>query len=150
MKISTKGRYGLEAVLDLAIHSSEGHINLRSISERCGLSDAYILQLFLVLRRVGIVDSVRGAQGGYILARPPKDITVGEVLTILEGPLSPVDCIINPDNADCEMMETCSTKWVWKKMTNEISGLVNSITLEDLMKSYDFLVRNEGRPEYYI
>jgi Rrf2 family cysteine metabolism transcriptional repressor len=94
MKISTKGRYGLEALVALALHQGEGPVSLKSISERCGLSEAYILQIFLVLRRAGIVTSTRGAQGGYMLSREPLQITAGEVLVALEGPLSPVSCKI--------------------------------------------------------
>ena len=150
MKISTKGRYGLEALLDLAIHSDSGHINLRSISERCGLSDAYILQLFLVLRRAGIVDSVRGAQGGYILSRPASEITVGDVLIALEGPLSPVDCITQDGNPECSMSDTCSTRWLWKNMSDKVTGVANSITIEDLKNKYQNMIRYNAKPEYYI
>ena len=110
MKISTRGRYGLEALLDMAIHSSEGHVSLKSLSERLSVSEAYMLQIFLVLRRAGIVESVRGAQGGYYLACPAKDITVEKVLNALEGSLAPVACISGESEAPCDRFENCTTR----------------------------------------
>ncbi|HHY64233.1 MAG TPA: Rrf2 family transcriptional regulator, partial [Clostridiaceae bacterium] len=89
MQISTKGRYGLHALVDLALHGSGQPETIKNIAERCRLPEEYILQIFVVLRRAGIVKSVRGSRGGYILAKAPSEITVGDVLTSLEGPLAP-------------------------------------------------------------
>ena len=149
MKISTKGRYGLEALVDLAIHSSEGCINLKSISERCGISEAYILQIFLILRRAGIVESVRGAQGGYVLAKDPSEITVGDILTALEGPLVPVACITG--NPKCERYGKCATYGFWESLMNALNEVAYSITVSDLVEYYkNNILSKNYEIEYYI
>lgn len=152
MKISTKGRYGLEALVDLAIHSSEGCVSLKSISERCDISEAYILQIFLVLRRAGIVESVRGAQGGYMLAKKPSEITVGDVLTALEGPLVPVACCItSKEDPICERYGKCATFGFWESVMNTLNDVAYSITIDDLVEYYNKNVFNkEYEIEYYI
>ena len=150
LKISTKGRYGLEALVDLAIHSSEGHVSLKSISERCGMSEAYILQIFLVLRRGGIVESIRGAQGGYVLAKDPSEITVGDVLRTLEGPLAPVSCVAEKGEHYCEKYSTCATRGFWESMMNGLNDVANSITIEDLVECYKKSDFQSSEIEYYI
>lgn len=150
LKISTKGRYGLEAIVDLAIHSNEGAVNLKSISERCGMSEAYILQIFLVLRRAGIVDSIRGAQGGYTLSRAPSEITVGQVLTALEGPLAPVACVTEKAEHTCERYGSCPTRGFWEDMMHTLNEVANSITIEDLVNCYKESVFQSNEIDYYI
>jgi len=150
LKISTKGRYGLEALVDLAIHSSEGHVNLKSISERCGMSEAYILQIFLILRRSGIVESIRGAQGGYILAKDPSEITVGDVLTALEGPLAPVACVAEKSEHTCDRYGNCETRGFWESVMNTMNDVANSITLDDLVECYNSIANQTSEIEYYI
>src|SRR5699024_11022769 len=97
MRLSTRGRYGLKAMYQLAMHYGEGPIHLKQIADKENLSENYLEQLVSQLRREGLLNSVRGAQGGYMLAMPPKDITVGNILRILEGNLAPADCIIEDD-----------------------------------------------------
>ncbi len=150
MKISTKGRYGLEAIVDLAIHSSEGRVNLKSISERCGISEAYILQIFLILRRSGIVESTRGTQGGYALAADPSKITVGDVLTALEGPFAPVSCITEKAKHSCNRYENCTARSFWERVMNTLSDVANSITIEDLVKCYKNSIPHNTELDYYI
>lgn len=151
MKISTKGRYGLEALVDLAIHSSEGCVNLKSISERCEISEAYILQIFLILRRAGIVESIRGAQGGYLLAKNPSEITVGDVLTALEGPLVPVACITGKKESICERHGKCATFGFWESVMNALNEVVYSITINDLVEYYqNNFAAKDYDIEYYI
>lgn len=150
MKISTKGSYGLEAIIDLAIHSSQGHVNIKSISERCGISEAYILQIFLVLRRAGIIDSIRGAQGGYALARNPSEITAGDVLTALEGPFAPVACIIEGAEQPCGRYERCTSRGLWEKMMGTLSDIADSITIEELANSCKEASMQENTLDYYI
>lgn len=150
MKISTKGRYGLESLLDLAIHSTEGHVNIKSIAERCGKSEAYIMQIFLMLRKAGIVESIRGAQGGYRLAKEPAEITVGDVLNVLEGPLAPVACIIQNTKQPCDRYENCATRAVWEKIMASLNNVVNSITIADLLKSYREANYRQADLEYYL
>lgn len=136
MKISTKGKYGLEAIVDLAVHSSQGHESLKNIAERCGISEAYILQIFLVLRRAGIVDSVRGAQGGYVLAKDPAEIKVGDVLVVLEGPFAPVECIIDGTKHPCDRYANCATRGLWESIMTTLSEIANSVTIKDLIDCY--------------
>ncbi len=150
LKISTKGRYGLEALVDLAIHASEGHVNLKSISERCGMSEAYILQIFLILRRAGIVESIRGAQGGYILAKASSEITVGDILTALEGPLAPVVCVAEKAEHACEMYWNCATRGFWESVMNTLNDVANSITIDDLVECYNSIANKTNEIEYYI
>ncbi len=137
MKISTRGRYGLGALLDLAVHSSEGHASLKSISERCAISEAYILQIFIILRKADIVKSIRGAQGGYVLARDPSDISVGDVLRPLEGSFAPVDCIAEGAGKPCGRFACCATRVLWEKITTALDCIADSITIADLVESYN-------------
>lgn len=136
MKLSTKGRYGVKAMLDLAVHSSEGQIALKSIAERQDISENYLEQLFATLKKSGLVKSIRGSQGGYILGHDPKDITIGAILRALEGSLAPVDCVMEEDPASCGRSEVCVTRFIWEKMRDKINEVVDSITLNDLIEEY--------------
>lgn len=133
MKLSTKGRYGLMAMFELGLKYGEGPISLRSIAEKQMLSDSYLEQLFSTLRKDGLITSVRGAQGGYMLAREPKDITVGNILRSLEGNLAPADCAAD-ETIECIKEENCATKLVLIKIKDSIDEVVDSITLEDMIK----------------
>lgn len=147
MKFSTKGQYGLRAMVDLAIHSAGEQIPLNSIAERQNLSVGYLEQVFSSLRKAGLVKSVKGPQGGYSLANSASNITVGDVLRTLEGDLSVVEDLEERLNTDNDI-EYCITEEVWKKIDQCISELVDSITLEDLVAAYKKL-KNVG-PMYYI
>lgn len=136
MKISTKGRYGLEALMMICLESGQTHISLKKIAESCNISEAYILQIFLVLRRAGIVDSIRGAQGGYTLSKAPDQIKVAEVLNALEGPLSPVACILDDIKNPCNRSERCATRLLWAKVADSLNEIAASITLADLVRQY--------------
>jgi Rrf2 family protein len=134
MKVTTKGRYGLKAMIDIASATSLGKsINLRTIAEKQGISDSYLEQLIASLKKADLVLSTRGARGGYRLSRAPSEITVGDVLRVLEGSLSPVDCIESGNavcgGGDCE---SCNTKSVWGKMFSSVNDVVDSISLKDL------------------
>jgi len=129
MKISTKGRYGLRAMLDLALNSATNHVSLCSIAERQNISESYLEQMFSVLRKAELVKSVKGAQGGYVLASNPAYIKVGTILRVLEGNLS----VISDDNKEVNAFESCINTNVWERMNESISQIVDSITLEDLM-----------------
>lgn len=134
MKLSTKGRYGLRAVLDLAIHSKEEAVALSQISERQNISISYLEQLIAKLKKAGIVNSIRGAQGGYVLAKAVEEISVGEILRALEGDLHPVDCaeITGGDNS-CSGSDLCVTKYVWKRISDSINDTVDNIMLSELV-----------------
>lgn len=149
MKLSTKGRYGLKAMLDLAIHNSEGQISLKSIAERQDISENYLEQLFAILRKSGLVKSIRGSQGGYVLAQAPEAITVGAILRVLEGSLAPVDCVTEIDPANCSKSEGCVTKFIWAKIRDSVNDVVDSITLEDLLEDYN-KSNNKNDFMYYI
>lgn len=132
MRLSTRGRYGLKAMYQLAIYYGEGPIPLKEIAQKEELSENYLEQLVSQLRREGLLESVRGAQGGYMLAMPPKKITVGNILRILEGNLGPADCIME-DEFQCEREEDCITKFVWMRIKESIDKVVDSITLQDML-----------------
>ncbi len=149
MKLSTKGRYGLKAMLDLAVHNSEGQISLKSIADRQGISENYLEQLFAILRKSGLVKSIRGSQGGYVLAQSSETITVGAILRALEGSLAPVDCVVENDPASCSRAEFCITKSIWTKIRDSVNSVVDSITLEDLVNDYRS-ANNKGEFIYYI
>lgn len=132
MKLSTRGRYGLKAMYLLSQYYGEGPIPLKIIADKENLSESYLEQLFGTLRRNDLLESVRGAQGGYMLSREPSEITVGEILRTLEGDLAPADCI-GIDDVQCSQEETCATKGVWIKIKNSIDDVVDSITLKDML-----------------
>ncbi len=134
MKISTKGRYGLEALADLAIHSDGGPVNLRDISERCSISHSYMLQIFPKLRRADIVKSIRGAQGGYLLSREASDITVLEILEALEGSLAPVECLSDRDS--CCRVDICPTRGFWNQLWSVMNETAASVSLGDIVECY--------------
>jgi Rrf2 family protein len=150
MKLSTKGRYGVMAMLDLALHNSEGQVPLKSIAERQEISENYLEQLFALLRKAGLVNSIRGAMGGYILAESTDKITVGSILRALEGSLAPVDCVVEDEPALCSKSECCVTKVVWKKIRDSINEVVDSITLEDLAEEYRKNNNNQDVYMFYI
>ncbi len=131
MKISTKGRYALRLMLDLAMNNSNKPVRIREIAEKQAISDKYLEQIISTLHKAGFVRSQRGPQGGYQLTRAPKDYTVGEILRLTEGPLSPVDCV-GENSFECPRRGECATEILWKKLDEAISGVVDNIRLEDL------------------
>lgn len=133
VKVSTKGRYGLKALIDLAINSGEETVTIKSISERQNISEGYLEQIFCVLRRSGLVIGRKGAQGGYSLSKTPADITIGEILRILEGSLVLVD--INHDK-DIDSLDKCINDNLWDMINKKINNYFDSITLEDLVNKY--------------
>ncbi len=134
MKLSTKGRYGVKAMFDLAQHMGEGPISLKSIAERQGISEHYLEQLISGLRKTGLVKSVRGAQGGYVLGREPEKIRVGDIIRVLEGPIAPVDCVSEEDPESCVKAEFCVTRTIWEKVRDSIADVLDSITLADMVE----------------
>jgi Rrf2 family protein len=139
MKISTRGRYGLRALIDLAAHESESCVSLGSIAERQGISEHYLEQLIAPLKKSGYLKSVRGPQGGYILNKPAEEISVGDILRILEGPLYPVECLADDgDKGSCggAGCDACVTKPIWEKLYSSVNDVLESYTLSDLAKAY--------------
>lgn len=138
MKISTKGRYGLEALLDIAIFGNGDSVSLKTISGRQNISQKYLEHIFITLKKNKIVESIRGGQGGYKLAKPLDKTTVGDILRALEGPLSPVKCLAD-ENKKCEVYDKCVTRDIWDGIKNALDKTVDGITLKDLVEEYNRL-----------
>lgn len=132
MRLSTKGRYGLMAMSQLALEDGSGPISLKYIAEKQNLSESYLEQLFSTLRKNGLLESVRGSQGGYMLTRKPADITVGQILRALEGELGPAECV-HDTISECTKEDGCATKLVLIKIKDSIDEVIDSITLEDMV-----------------
>jgi len=149
LKISTKGHYGVQAMFDLAQRYGEGPVSLKSVADRQDLSEHYLEQLFAGLRKAGLVKSVRGAQGGYTLARAPAEIKVGDIIRVLEGPIVPVECV-SEDPEQCMKAEFCITRSVWEKVRVSIEEVLDSITLADMCKDSEESRQNRNFSMYYI
>ena len=148
MKLSTKGRYGLRAVLDLAINSKEDVVPLSEIALRQNISISYLEQLISKLRRAGIVTSIRGAQGGYKLAKDPETLSVGEILRVLEGSLDPVNCAeVTGGGESCAGSDSCVTKLVWMRISDSINNAVDTLMLSELIDENDKLSSNISNDE---
>ncbi|UWG98118.1 Rrf2 family transcriptional regulator [Dehalobacter sp. DCM] len=137
MKLSTKGRYGLRAILDVSLNQHTGPVTISSISKRQNLSERYLEQLLITLKQNGLIKSIRGFQGGYILGKDPENITVGDVIRALEGPISPVDCVNDAHDTGCSRAEFCVTKRVWEELKNAMVNVLDSYTLASLMEEYN-------------
>lgn len=135
MKISTRGRYALRLMIDLAEHHSDGVISLRDISERQGISTKYLEHIVNQLCKAGLLKSVRGAQGGYMLMKEPAQYTVGSILRVTEGSLSPISCIDDNPNR-CARQNICPTVDFWQGLHQIINNYVDRFTLEDLLTQY--------------
>jgi len=132
MKLSTKGRYGVRALLDLALHQDEGLVQLKEIARRQEFSLQYLEHLIAPLIAAGLVKSTRGARGGVLLLKPPSEVKLSEVVQILEGSIAPVDCVNNP--ALCHRSASCVTRDIWIEMKKAISRVLDSTTLQDLVE----------------
>lgn len=137
MKLSTRGRYGIHAMYDLACNYKAGPQPIKAIAERQKIPEAYLEQLFAALKRDKLVNSLRGAQGGYTLARSPEEITVGDVLRTLEGGLNLVDCLLEEDT--CGKSCACPSRIVWMKIRDGLNAVVDGITLQDMINDYKCL-----------
>ena len=136
MKISTKGRYALRLMLNLALHGPNEYISIKTNANKLEVSNKYLEQIISVLNRAGYVRSIRGAQGGYKLAHPAEDYTVGMILRTIEGDLSPVSCMGDESN-QCPRHEDCATLEVWKQLDEAICGVIDYITLADLVQIHE-------------
>jgi len=132
MRVSTKGRYGVRALLELAINYGQGPTFIRDIAKRQAISEAYLVQIFVSLKMAGLIKSVRGAYGGYLLAREPKQINLKEVLDILEGSEQAVPCLDTPQA--CSLYKSCVVKEFWKELEDSQKKLMTQTTLADLIK----------------
>jgi len=131
MRLSTKGRYGVRALVDIALNCDGGPVLLRDIAKRQGISAQYLEHLVAPLIRAGILRSIRGAKGGIVLAKPPEEISLSRVIEVLEGSVAPVECVDNPGL--CARSDECATRDVWSDIKAAIMGVLESLTLKDLM-----------------
>lgn len=134
LKITTKGRYGLRALIDLAKYSEIEPVSINSIATRQGISERYLEQLMTLLKKAEIIKSIRGAGGGYVLAKEMSEISVGDVLRALEGSLESVECSGFSQEDSCEAAGGCVTKYVWKRINESINQTVNEISLKQLVE----------------
>lgn len=134
MKISTKGRYALRLMVDLAVEGQGGPVALRDVARRQDISEKYLEQLVAPLTRAGLLKSVRGAAGGYLLTRAPGEYTAGEILRTQEGSLAPVECV--DDAHPCHRRERCPTAPLWRRIAQAVDQVVDTTTLQDLAEEY--------------
>jgi len=145
IRLSTKGRYGTRAMLELALNEGGGPVLLREIAGKQGISVKYLEQITPALKSAGLVNSNRGANGGYYLARPSEEITVKEIIEALEGPIKFVDCVDGPDI--CKKIDLCVTRDLWDEVSRKISVLLESKTLKDLAEKHRS--KQDSRPLIY-
>ena len=146
MKISTKGRYAVRVMLDLAVNNTGEYIKVKQIAERQEISEKYLEQIISVLNKAGFVKSTRGAQGGYRIVGNPENYTVGMVLRLTEGKLCPVSCLEDEVN-QCGRCDTCETLTVWKELHEAINKVVDGVTIADLAKKQ---MEREAAMDYSI
>lgn len=141
VKVSTKGRYALRLMIDLAVNNTGENISIKSISERQGISVKYLEQIISMLNRAGYVKSERGSNGGYRLAKRPEEYTIGMILRLTEGSLAPIACVEDSENT-CSRYASCPTVSVWKKINDAVNDVVDNITLADLVQEYQSKANN--------
>jgi len=141
MKLSTKGRYGTRAMLDLALHYGDGPILLKDVARRQEVSERYLEHVVTPLKVAGLLTSVRGAGGGFTLAKPPSQIRLSEIIQAVEGSITPVDCVDDPKI--CPRAGFCAARDIWTEMKKAMSGVLESTTLEDLAQRQ----REKGEPQ---
>lgn len=144
LKLSTKGEYGLRAMFELAKYYGDGPIPLKIVAQKQELSEPYLEQLLGLLRKGGLIDSVRGAQGGYILAKSPNEIQIGEIIRILEGPILPVDCVNDEKNINCSRFYECAARHVWEKVKVSIIDVLDSMTLGNILREMQSVRSNNS------
>ncbi|OHD07278.1 MAG: hypothetical protein A2Y34_07160 [Spirochaetes bacterium GWC1_27_15] len=132
MKLSTRSRYGVRLMFELAVNYNKGAMQLNDISSKEEISEKYLSQIVIQLRLSGLINSIRGSQGGYLLAKRPEEITIKDIVESLEGGLDIVDCV--EDQTTCKRSTICVTQMVWKKLSATIKETLNSIKLSDLVE----------------
>jgi len=147
MRISTKGRYGLRILLDVAMHQKEGPVALRDISRRQDISQKYLWQVINPLKVSGLLRAIRGAHGGYVLAKAAKEITIKDLVDVLEGPVSIVGCIQEPKT--CERSESCPARDVWNEVETRLNEVMKRITLQQVIDRQEDITRRAS-PAYDI
>jgi len=150
MRLSTKGRYGVRAMSDLAAHQSAGPISVKSISRRQGISNNYLEQIFNQLGRAGLIQSIRGPGGGFMLSRNPGEIKILDIIKALKEPIAPVACVDDKDPDQCERIDRCVARLLWKRLGDRIREVLENTSLEDLLKEADQLPRASHPEHHYM
>lgn len=132
MKISTKGRYALRIMIDLAMNTGQGPIRVKDIASRQDISEKYLEQIIALCNKAGYVKSIRGAQGGYLLTKEPTEYTVGMILRLAEGSIAPVSCV-DGTSEGCDRRDACVSAMLWEKINNAVNEVVDNTTLQDLV-----------------
>lgn len=145
MKISTKGRYALRFLIDLAEHDDEGYVSLKDVSQRQDISKKYLEQIVPMLNRSGLLKTNRGFKGGYRLSKKPREYTVGEILRVTEGSLAPVSCL-DSSAEECSRRQSCTTLPLWQGLYDVINNYLDSVTLEDMLNR----IRDNADGNYVI
>ncbi len=145
MRISMKADYGIRAMVDLARHYGQGPVQTSEIAARQFIPEPYLDQLLTVLRKAGLIRSIRGPQGGHMLMRPPSQITMGEVITALEGNISVLDCL--DDMGTCQLSERCGQRSIWQEIRTMTRRILESVTIQDLLEREE---QAEARVMYHI
>ncbi len=148
MKVSTKGRYGTRALLDLALHEHLGPVLLKDVAQRQEIPLRYLERLMTPLVAAGIVRSTRGPKGGVSLARTAREVRLSEVIQLLEGPIAPVECASNP--GVCKRSASCATRNVWSELKKAMEGVLEGTTLQDLVEQQKSIEQPEAAIMYYI
>ncbi len=148
MKLSTKVRYAIRAMLELALHYGEGPVSVKEISKKQGISSRYLEHLIVSLQTAGLVKTIRGKEGGCVLARHPSQIKIAEVVSALEGPLAVVECVV--DDKFCPREKFCVARDVWIKVREAILNVLNSITLQDMIEWQKKKLKTTQPYIYYI
>jgi Rrf2 family cysteine metabolism transcriptional repressor len=136
VKLSTKGKYGVRAVYEVARHFGRGPITIKEISERQGISISYLEQILHKLGKAGLIESVRGPAGGYLLARKPSELTIGDIVRVLEGPIALSHCLEPGESGDCYQTDDCVARMVWAKVGAKIEEALDSISFDDLLQQH--------------
>jgi len=132
MKLSTKGEYASRAMLELSLHFPKGLLHIRDISSAQDIPERFLEQILLLLKRAGCLRSKKGPNGGYYLAKPPSEITVAEVIRIMDGPLAPIDCVSVTAHEVCPREDYCGLRWLWKEVRDCIAEILENTTFKDL------------------
>jgi len=132
MKLSTKGEYASRAMLELSLHYGEGLLHIRDISAAQDIPERFLEQILLLLKRAGCLRSKKGPNGGYYLAKPPSEITVAEVVRVMDGPLAPIDCVSVTAHEVCPREDFCGLRWLWKEVRDAVAEIMERTTFEDL------------------
>ncbi len=134
MKLSTRGEYASQAILDIALHQQQGPVKIKEIAERQEIPLKYLENILLTLQRAGLARSKRGPKGGYYLSRPPEAITVGEIIRAMDGPLAPIHCVSVSAYERCPRESVCGLKWLWKRVRDNIADILDSTTVADVVR----------------